>query len=447
MNCDFKKQTCLLMGISEEEFDLIYAKPSFRGIRINPLKTSFDVVKQCFKDNLKKTPFYKDEYYIPPLLSGVGNLPLHHSGGFYVQEPSASSVLSVVDAQPFENILDLCAAPGGKSTGIGVELKGNGILWSNEYVRKRAGALLSNIERMGIGGAAVSSLDSKYLCESLSGFFNKVLVDAPCSGEGMWRHNSDLENEWSLAAVEECATRQKEILSNASKAVMSGGRLIYSTCTFNKKENEEVVIWFLENHPQFELEKINLKFGREGLSGREDIDSSVKRIFPIDGGEGHFIASFKRIEDGNTYFGGFVQENISASDKKLVLKFLEENFEYWPEGNFVVKNNFVYIVPQNMPDIKGDILRMGLFVGEIRKARIEPSHALFASFSTKPKRVLNLELNDERVEKFLMGSEITSEETENGFVGISVCGCPLGFGKHSSGRITNRYPKGLRLLK
>ena len=447
MNLKFKKQTCLLMGISEEEFDTLYATPSFRGIRINTAKTSLKAVQKCFEQPLEKAPFYKDEYYISPSLSGVGNLPLHHSGGFYVQEPSASSVLSVVDPQPFENILDLCAAPGGKSTGMGVELKGEGILWSNEYVRKRAVTLLSNIERMGISSAAVSSFDSAYLCESLSGFFHKVLVDAPCSGEGMWRHNPLVEKEWSEEAVDNCAIRQKEILNNAAKAVRSGGRLIYSTCTFNKKENEEVVIWFLENHPEFSLEKINLNFGRGGLSGREEIDSAVKRVFPTDGGEGHFIASFKRVVDSNEYFGGFVEENISSFDKKLVSKFLEENFSVWPDGNFVVKNNSIYIVPKNMPYIKGDVLRFGLFVGEIRKGRIEPSHAMFTSFATKPKRVLDLELTDDRVQKFLMGSEIESEEGENGFVGITVCGCPLGFGKRSAGRITNRYPKGIRLVK
>ena len=163
MNQKFKERVISLMNISGEEFDKIYSDLAFRGIRINPLKTNFETAQKFFNFKLNKTPFYKDEYYIPADLSGIGNMPLHHAGGFYVQEPSASSVLSVLDIKKGERVLDLCAAPGGKSTGIGAELGGTGILWSNEYVRKRAAALLSNIERIGIKNAAVSSFDAKYL--------------------------------------------------------------------------------------------------------------------------------------------------------------------------------------------------------------------------------------------------------------------------------------------
>lgn len=446
MKNEFKNLVMDLMNISQSEFDKIYSAPSFRGIRINPLKSDFETVSKSFDFKLIKTPFFKDEYYIPADFEGIGNTPLHHAGGFYVQEPSASSVLSVAAENLGENVLDLCAAPGGKSTGVGAMLNGKGILWSNEYVRKRAAVLLSNIERTGIGNAVVSSLDCKYLCDSLEGFFNTVLVDAPCSGEGMWRHNPTVEKQWGNDNINECVNRQREILKDAVKAVKSGGRLIYSTCTFNKRENEETVIWFLENFPQFTLQKIDLDFGMGGLSGNEEIDSKVKRIFPIHGGEGHFIALFKRANDGNCYLGDYVKENISKNHKEITEKFLEENFKNLPKGVLTEKNNLVYLVPENTPLVKGDVLRYGIFVGEIRKNRLEPAHSIFTSGLCVPKNLLNLDINDERVLNFLKGLEIKCREEFSGYAGIAVSGAVLGFGKASKGRITNKYPKGLRLL-
>ena len=399
MNPVFKQKICDLFEWQSEKFDDIFIEKPFRAVRVNPLKTDFDSVQSGFDFKLEKAPFYKDSYYIPKDFEGVGNLPLHHAGGFYVQEPSASSVLSVVNAKSGEKILDLCAAPGGKSTGIGAALMGEGLLWSNEYVRSRASALLSNIERIGITNAVVSSLSADYLCTSLEGFFDAVVVDAPCSGEGMWRHNEQVEKQWSEEYVLKCAELQREILFSAALAVMPGGRLIYSTCTFSKEENEENVIWFLENNPEFTLAKIDVDFGMGGLSGDDAIDSKVRRITPENGGEGHFVALFKKSGEKistDSYF----EENISPMSKKIVTEFLKENFTVIPEGVLYEKNNLVYLVPVIAPQIKGDILRYGLLIGEIRKNRIEPAHALFTAAGVKPKRELNLSLEDERLYKF-----------------------------------------------
>ncbi len=445
MNPIFKQRVCDLFGWEGAEFDNIFADKPFRAIRVNPLKTNLEVVQSGFDFPLRKTPFYKDSYYISKDFEGVGNLPLHHAGGFYVQEPSASSVLSVVNAKPGEKILDLCAAPGGKSTGIAAALGGEGLLWSNEYVRNRASALLSNIERIGVTNAVVSSLSADYLCSSLEGFFNAVVVDAPCSGEGMWRHNSQVETQWSEEYILKCAELQKEILASAALAVMPGGRLIYSTCTFAKEENEYNVIWFLENHPEFTLEKIEMNFGIEGLSGNAEIDSKVRRITPKNGGEGHFVALFKKQGEERKIDCCFA-EDISVNSKKIVGEFLNENFEKIPQGVLFEKNNLIYLVPATAPQIKGDVLRYGLLVGEIRKNRLEPSHALFAAFGVVPKRIINLSLNDPRIYKFLKGEEIPADG-ENGYTAIYVENVPLSFGKCSAGRLTNRYPKGLRIQK
>lgn len=446
MNLEFKNNFCTLVGCGSEEFDNLFKMPPFRGIRVNTLKADLKTVQKCFDFNLTQTPFFKNEYYIPSGYSGIGNLPLHHAGAFYVQEPSASSVLSVLDVKPGDKVLDLCAAPGGKSTGIAEALKGNGILWSNEFIKKRAVALLSNIERMGIPNAVVSSMDTEYLCKALVGFFDCVLVDAPCSGEGMWRHNPLVEQEWSIKNIDLCVNRQRQILNSAAKAVRAGGRLVYSTCTFNVRENEENVLWFLGEHKEFVLKNIRVEFGRKGLLGRSDIDDAVRRVLPQDGGEGHFIAVFEKDSNniGNTEYDTF-SENISPNNKIAVESFLKSNFSVLPEGILIEKNNMVSLVPNGLPKIKGDILRCGILLGEIRKGRLEPAHSLFAAIGTKPLRKLDLSINDPLIYSFLRGAEIPAEVSDPGYIAIMVEGCPLGFGKRSANRITNKYPKGLRL--
>lgn len=445
MNSVFKSEICGLFGWSQNEFDKIFDSPQYKGIRINTLKSDFNTVSKGFDFPLENSTFYKHSYYIPSDYNGIGNHPLHHAGAFYVQEPSASSVLSAVSAKEGEKVLDLCAAPGGKSTGIAAAIGKDGFLWCNEYVRKRAAALLSNIERMGITNAVVSSLSADYLCSELSEFFDAVVVDAPCSGEGMWRHNPAVEKQWSLDYVDECADIQRQILAAATNAVAPGGRLIYSTCTFNLKENEQNVAWFLQNFPEFTLCDIDVKFGTGGLSGNDEIDKKVRRISPKEKGEGHFVALFKKSGNKVDTYCNTINENITPQNKKIVEEFLLQNFENSLDGVLVQKNDFVYLLPNGTPEVKGDIVRAGLFVGEIRKNRLEPAHTLFNTPVLKPKRVIELDINDDRLIKFLKGEEIFVSG-EKGYTGVTVLGVPLGFGKCSGDRLTNKYPKGLRLL-
>ena len=210
------------------------------------------------------------------------------------------------------------------------------------------------------------------------------------------------------------------------------------------EENEDNVIWFLENHPEFTLEKITADFGINGLSGNAEIDLKVRRIIPTNGGEGHFVALFRKSGE-KTESNYLFDENISSESKKIVTKFLSDNFEEFPEGVLFEKNNLIYLAPAIAPQIKGDILRYGLLVGEMRKNRLEPAHALFTAAGVKPKRILNLTLQDERLYKFLKGEEI-AVDGENGYTAVLVEGVPLGFGKCSFPRLTNRYPKGLRMV-
>ena len=238
---DFLLRMKSLLGDEFDEFLKFYNSDDFiKGLRVNTLKCLPEKLCSLLDFELKKTPFCDEGFYIPSDVKSIGNNPLHHAGAFYVQEPSATSAVTMLDVHEGDYVLDLCAAPGGKSTQIGAKLNGTGLLWSNEIVRSRANILLSNIERMGISNAVVSNCRPDELCKRLENRFDRILVDAPCSGEGMFRKN-DAEREWSIEHVKSCAARQLLILNSAKDALKNGGYMVYSTCTFSKEENEGCV--------------------------------------------------------------------------------------------------------------------------------------------------------------------------------------------------------------
>ena len=408
----------------------------FRGLRVNTLKCTAD--RLGFE--LKPTPFCSDGYYLPDELKHVGAHPLHHAGAFYVQEPSATSAVPMLGVQKGEKVLDLCAAPGGKSTQIAAALGGEGLLWSNEIVRSRALILLSNIERLGVRNAAVSSCHPEQLCEKLHGYFDRVLVDAPCSGEGMFRKNSAAEQEWSVEHVRSCSERQLKILNSAKLALREGGVLVYSTCTFSREENEGVIEAFLRENPDFVPEDSSVCFGRPSMVG-------ARRIFPMDGGEGHFAARLKKLSPCGSAGDEAFKPRKTADD---ILKFYDENFVGRPFGSRIeIIKDKIYALPEVLPsfDMAG-VLRRGVLLGEIRKNRVEPHHCAFAA--AKPAdcaRSIDFAADSDEIKKFLHGEEIGVSSDLKGYTAVCVNGITLGFGKASGGRLKNKYPKGLRNLK
>ena len=287
-----------LLGEEYLSFLECWQGTAHRGLRRNPLKCGEAQLRDALPFPIEPTAFSPLSYRFNAGEEGVGRLPAHHAGLFYVQEPSACSAVTALDPQPGERVLDLCAAPGGKSTQIAGLLGGEGLLWSNEIVKSRAQILLSNVERLGVRNAVVSSCRPQRLCEGLQGFFDRVLVDAPCSGEGMFRRDPAAVSQWTPESPAACAQRQRAILDSAALAVKEGGVLTYSTCTFAKEENEDNVEWFLAAHPEFELVPLELPFGRPGVNGLP-----VRRIYPMDGGEGHFVAKFRRVGENPCYAG------------------------------------------------------------------------------------------------------------------------------------------------
>ena len=438
---DFLLRMKSLLGDEFDEFLKFYNSDDFiKGLRVNTLKCSPKKLCSLLDFELKKTPFCDEGFYIPSDVKSIGNNPLHHAGAFYVQEPSATSAVTMLDVHEGDYVLDLCAAPGGKSTQIGAKLNGTGLLWSNEIVRNRANILLSNIERTGISNAVVSNCRPDELCKRLENRFDRILVDAPCSGEGMFRKN-DAEREWSIEHVKSCAARQLLILNSAKNALKNGGYMVYSTCTFSKEENEGVISRFLAENPDFELVDSGVTFGRPTLD-------YARRIFPMDGGEGHFAAKLHK--KGEPYSNYKIPKKNNKIDSKI-FDFYDGIFIDRPFGeNIEVIKDKIIVLPQNYNfDVKGlQILRAGVILGEIVKNRIEPHHSAFtAAKKENCKSAVDFDVNSKEISAYLHGEEIAVSQDVKGYTAVCVNGITTGFGKASNSRLKNKYPKGLRILR
>lgn len=432
-----------LLGEEYPAFLAAYDKPHYKGVRLNPLKCTRETLEQHFPGMLRPSPFSPLCFYSET--EKVGSLPLHHAGAFYSQEPSAASAVTLLAPEPGERVLDLCAAPGGKSTQIAGLLKGQGLLWSNEIVRSRATVLLSNMERLGVGNAVVSSCHPETLCSRLAGFFDKVLVDAPCSGEGMFRRDSQAVTEWSEEHVKACAQRQLAILHSAAQAVREGGVLVYSTCTFSPEENEGVIRRFLEEEPAFVLESPGVSFGRKA----EALDAV--RIYPMDGGEGHFAARLRRVGENPACPAPAKLSPEKGEGFRLVRELLGNIFSQPPKGPLVQVGDRFFLMPEGMPEYAGlGVLRAGVEAAVLKGKRAEPAHGLF--MAARPEELnwcVSFSCDSPEIAAFLRGEELGVElDAPNGsYVGVAVEGMVTGFGKYSGGRLKNHYPKGLRNKK
>lgn len=442
----FDRMSKLLTTEELDTFKNEYKKPSYVGIRVNTLKCSVDkflsIVPEVSAEDV--TPFCNEGFYLNGKEDFSGNHPLHHAGAVYFQEPSAMSAVTLLAPEKGDKILDLCAAPGGKSTQIAAKLMGTGLIWSNEYVKNRANILLGNFERCGIRNGIISNADPEVLCSQLEGYFDKVLVDAPCSGEGMIRRDPKALTEWSVEHTLSCATRQLKILNSAKKALRPGGIMVYSTCTFSYEENEGVIEAFLKENPDFELMDCAENFGRPTLDGK------ARRIYPMDGGEGHFAAKLKKSDNSDSFRVNSVQSPTPDKKVPTVAKdFIKECFyDTTPYENLFVKEDKVYALPPICPDLTGThVIRAGVFVGTVKKNYFEPAHSVYMSADINNLRqVVNLNPDDERVVKFLKGEEIDVDENLKGYTAVAVSSVITGFGKVSNQKLKNKYPKGLRIM-
>ena len=369
-------------------------------------------------------------YYDPDARPGLH--PYHEAGVYYLQEASAMAPVSLLDPQPGERVCDLCAAPGGKTTQIAGRMGGEGFLLCNEINPKRAKILSRNIERMGVSNALVTNEHPQNLAKHYPGFFDRVLIDAPCSGEGMFRKEEAAVTDWSQETVEMCARRQAEILHSGAQLVRPGGRLVYSTCTFAPEENEQAVAAFLESHPDFAPETVNAPWFTPGPNGSF-------RMWPHKLlGEGHFAAVLRRAGDDEMEFSPTSGEKLPKEWTEVAKK-LNINL---PAGKALFFGQSLCWAPLEMPDIRGvKVLRPGLELGEVKKGRFEPAHAL-ALWLREVANVQDLPWDSAEIRAFMHGETIPTDR--NGWCLVTVDGYSIGWGKGDGKVLKNHYPKGLR---
>lgn len=454
---EFEKKMKAFLGNEWDDFLYSYDNNRFQALRFNTLKVQspeerMRILKTLKISSDKKVSWANEAYYFDENVR-PGKHPYHEMGLYYIQEPSAMSAAALLAPKPGMRVLDMCAAPGGKSTQLATYLGDSGLLVSNEINTQRSRILSQNIERMGIKNAIVTNEDSFVLASHFPGFFNAIQVDAPCSGEGMFRKLPEAIEQWSMENVAICAARQKEILDNAAVMLKPGGTIVYSTCTFSKEENEDVIEYFLERHTDFTLEEMELFWPHK-----------------VDG-EGHFVAKLVRRGSVDTGFKSDRQTKkiknnknrknetkpaLTKENMKLLSEFLDETISddmaaLIKNSRLVMFGEQLYRLPDMEVDIKGlKVQRAGLHIGEFKKQRFEPSHSLALALKLNDaKNVVKLTCDNPQTIGFFNGQSVMlsdeqAAECKKGWALVCVDGYTAGWGKVNGTQVKNHYPKGLR---
>ena len=415
------------LGEEYEAFLQALERPRAVALRFNPLKGD----RPALPFVGQPVPWEPEGFYYDPA-ARPGLHPYHEAGVYYLQEASAMSAVALLEPQPGERVCDLCAAPGGKTTQIAGRMQGRGFLLCNEWSPKRAKILSQNIERMGVGNALVTNETVENLARKLPGYFDRVLIDAPCSGEGMFRKEEAAVTDWSEETVAMCARRQADILRHGAQLVRPGGRLVYSTCTFAPAENEEAVAAFLEENSDFELEDVSAPwFTRVGVG--------QFRLWPHKLlGEGHFAAVLRRKGEAET-------EGTPCAGEKLPKEWTEfaRSLDLTlPEGKAILFGSNLFWAPVELPELRGlKVLRPGLELGEVKKGRFEPAHALALWLGDCPNRV-SFPADSSQIKAYIHGEVLPWEG--KGWCLVQVDGYSIGWGKGDGTQLKNHYPKGLR---
>ncbi len=501
-----------LLGEEYDAFLASYEQPRQFGLRVNTGKISTAEFERLAPFHLKKIPWVENGYFYEEQ-DAPARHPFYYAGLYYLQEPSAMTPASVLPVCPGDRVLDLCAAPGGKATELGTRLCGQGLLVANDISASRAKALLKNIEVFGISNAFVTNEVPAKLAEQFQEFFDKILVDAPCSGEGMFRKDPAAAKAWDAGKPFACAKQQKEIITRAAQMLAPGGQLLYSTCTFSPEENEQVIAYLLDERSDMELLEIPQYAGfspgipaaadpewmnaaemqntSDAFEGKYADLGKCVHIFPHKmSGEGHFLALLRKknpavsgdradtlvcdrsmgmTERTESRIGGpadgqrkdrrknrqgEVQRKAAAASKaetEILEEFLRDVTMPLDTSRLEIRRGQAYYVPEETRENKGLVfLRNGLYLGEVKKDRFEPSQ----SFAMALKKdtyaaMIDLDYRDERVIKYLKGETIDvgdlAEAGRKGWQLVCVNGYPLGWGKLAGGSLKNKYHSGWRM--
>ena len=443
---EYVKRMKVLLGDEYTEYEKAVNMPPVKAFRVNTDKIS---IKDFLKLNIfsnENIPYVENGFYLD--YEKVGNHPFHHAGMIYVQEPAAMAPAECIDINPDWKVLDMCAAPGGKSTQIKNKLGDTGVLVSNEIIPSRCKILTGNIERLGLTNTVTTCMDSSKIAKNFPHTFDLIMVDAPCSGEGMFRKEEIAISEWSPQNVIKCAERQTEILENAVKALKNDGYIIYATCTFSLEENEKVIDTFLQNHPEFEISPVKeavQNYTCDGISFdgcKCDNINFARRFYPHKAkGEGQFMAV---LHNTNTSVYSKSKENKpSTKIDKTIFHFLDDVLKSYEKEYVTIYNGNPVYFTNDFKIKDGTAFSCGITIGELRKNYIQPHHQFFMALGKFFKRKIKLKSNSELLQKYLHGEEIPCD-IKNGWAVVMVEGAALGGAKVVNGVAKNHYPKGLR---
>lgn len=454
---EFEEKMRRLLGDEFDEYIKCYDAPRYYGLRVNTQKISVEDFLKICPFEVTPIPWIENGFYYDGEQISPAKHPYYYAGLYYLQEPSAMTPANRLPVEPGDKVLDVCAAPGGKATELGAKLHREGVLIANDISSSRAKGLLKNLEVFGIGNMLVLSEEPGKLENYFSEFFDKILIDAPCSGEGMFRKDKKMVKAWEEHGPAFFSKLQRSIITQSARMLKPGGIMLYSTCTFDVLENEGAIEYLLKEFPEFHILEMQsyegFAKGRPEFSesGNPDLARTV-RIFPHKmKGEGHFLALLQKGEPEETLSGS---KSTTSSGKKRIPEDMQQFFQNvsWqlhPE-RLDIHGERVYYMPENLPDMRGiRFLRTGLLLGELKKNRFEPSQAL-AMYLKKSEfaHTINLTAEDERITRYLKGETIEVDDltdaNENGWQLVCVDGYPLGWGKLNRGTLKNKYLPGWR---
>ena len=457
----FEEKMKDLLGSEYEAYTACYDEPRHYGLRVNTAKISVEDFLKIAPWPLEPVPWIHNGFYYDGDNIQPSKHPYYFAGLYYLQEPSAMTPASCLPVTPGENVLDLCAAPGGKATALGAMLNGSGLLVANDISSSRTRALLRNVELFGITNAFVTNETPAHLKDRFPEFFHKILLDAPCSGEGMFRKEDALARDWTPEKSDELSVLQKELILQAADMLRPGGQLLYSTCTFAPKEDEGVVSYLLENRPDMKLMELPAYEGfAPGVPAWGNDDPALSRcvhLFPHKmQGEGHFMALF--CKEGRTdLIGQFSYAKPNPDTRKWLELFFQEiglktlGGQPFDWNRVETRKDKVYYLPPVTGDFRGlTFLRNGLYLGDLKKNRFEPSEPFaLALRKDDTDGIISLSVNDQRLTRYLKGETLNIEQGEaahtKGWHLLCVEGYPLGFGKLVGKTFKNKYPAGWRV--
>lgn len=438
MDNSFYDRMKMLLGDDYQDFINSLNKPPIKAFYLN---NKPNIIDHLNENLITKHPYIKDGFYYDNLNYQLGKHPFFNCGLYYIQEPSAMVVSEIIDFKKDDKVLDMCGAPGGKSCHIATKLSNDGLLITNDINPLRAKILSENIERFALTNTIVTNTDPLNFTKLFSNYFDKIIIDAPCSGEGMLRTTKDAKDTWSIEKINECSIIQEKLLDSAIKMLKPGGYIIYSTCTYSLEENEYQITKALTKYP---LKLIDIK-KQIGMVPGYNLPQTV-RLYPhTNKGEGQFIACMQKNTNEETNYPDTIKPTASKQQIKLLEEFYHTNLNITPPKYIYSSNNHLYAINPHFPELKGiKILRNGLYLGECKKNRFEPSLSLALTLSiSEVKRYYNFSQDDPLIKQYINGQSLIANN-EKGYGIIFVEGYPLSFYKENNGQVKNLYPKGLR---